>query len=352
MAAEDDIDTQSTVGTRRLDIISLWGKSKRAEFDRLKRNWIWETTDLIARIEGVTLFSEANESDLGLTRNRYCTSDRIHRSRATFVPRQRGDRIKRSAQMDQTTGNTAMENAEDDGETCEIVSRFNVTLGVEPNQFQGYMVQAIKNNNGTAILFLTDVYGFEDSDTRDFAYRLACFGYNVLVPDLFRGAPRRSEDSMDDYEKWREQHPPARVAGDIDVATRWLENEILGGKLGIIGFCFGGGRLIETLAREEETLFAAAAFCYGTRFDTSLVKQIRIPLLIISGDGDDKCSVSTVTEMEQLAKEGTRVKIYPGFGHAFVHRPKTTEEDVASEDAFTEIRHWFHQTLLPVPSSE
>ncbi|KAL3700741.1 hypothetical protein R1sor_018763 [Riccia sorocarpa] len=249
--------------------------------------------------------------------------------------------------MDQTTGNTAMQDAEEDGETCEIVSRFNVTLGEEPNEFQGYMVQAMKNNNGDAVLFLTDVFGFDDSDTRDFAYRLACFGYNVLVPDLFRGAPRRKDSRKEDYEEWRQQHPPEQVAGDIDVATRWLQKETEGGKMGVIGFCFGGGRLIETLAKDEDNLFSAAAFCYGTRFDTSLVKKIRIPLLIIAGDGDDLCSVSTVREMEQLAPEGTKVKIYPGFGHAFVHRPNSAEADVASEDAFTEIRHWFHQTLLP-----
>lgn len=66
---------------------------------------------------------------------------------------------------------------EEDLETCEIVQGSNVILGEEEDAFQGYLIQAIKNNNGVAVLFLTDVLGFEDGESRDFAYRLACFGY-------------------------------------------------------------------------------------------------------------------------------------------------------------------------------
>ncbi|KAG6546964.1 hypothetical protein Mapa_011580 [Marchantia paleacea] len=275
------------------------------------------------------------------------TPNQIQRSRSSRVQGHGGQWSKRRAQVDQATGDLGMEDSNEDDETCEIVSRFNVTLGESSNAFQGYMVQAIKNNNGAALLFLTDINGFEDSDTRDFAYRLACFGYNVLVPDLFRGAPWEKGRCMDEYEEWREQHKPDRVAADIDVAAKWLANEVSAGKLGVIGFCFGGGRLIEALARDEDNLISAAAFCYGTRFDTAIVTKIKIPLLIIAGDGDELCPVSTILEMEQLAKEGSKVKIYPGFGHAFVHRPKSSEADEAAEDAFTEIRHWFHKSLLP-----
>jgi carboxymethylenebutenolidase len=64
-----------------------------------------------------------------------------------------------------------------DAETCEIVQGAEITLGDGEESFQAYLVQAIKNNTGVAILFLTDIYGFSDGENRDFAYRLACFGY-------------------------------------------------------------------------------------------------------------------------------------------------------------------------------
>ncbi|BAS94145.1 Os05g0429500, partial [Oryza sativa Japonica Group] len=42
---------------------------------------------------------------------------------------------------------------------------------------RAYLLKAVKNNNGTGVLLLSDVFGFEDSATRDFAYRVACHGY-------------------------------------------------------------------------------------------------------------------------------------------------------------------------------
>ena len=45
------------------------------------------------------------------------------------------------------------------------------------------------NTQLAGILLLFDAFGFENSSTRDSAYRVACNGYNVLVTDLFRGNP-------------------------------------------------------------------------------------------------------------------------------------------------------------------
>ena len=39
------------------------------------------------------------------------------------------------------------------------------------------------------ILLLFDAFGFKNSSIRDSAYHVACNGYNVLIPDLFRGNP-------------------------------------------------------------------------------------------------------------------------------------------------------------------
>ena len=112
----------------------------------------------------------------------------------------------------------------------------------------------MKNNNGAAVLLLSDVFGFEDSGTRDFAYRLSCNGYNVLVLDLYRREPWRKDRPRSEFEEWRRKHRPQRVASDIDIFAKWLLDEFsaagLSYKLTIVGFCFGGGHLVETLARD------------------------------------------------------------------------------------------------------
>ena len=65
----------------------------------------------------------------------------------------------------------------DDDEACELVSGSDLVIGEGDDSVRAYLFRAVKNNNGTGILLLSDVFGFEDSATRDFAYRVACNGY-------------------------------------------------------------------------------------------------------------------------------------------------------------------------------
>lgn len=62
-------------------------------------------------------------------------------------------------------------------EACELVNGVELSIGDEGDSINAYLLKAVKNNNGTGILLLSDIFGFEDSFTRDFAYRVACNGY-------------------------------------------------------------------------------------------------------------------------------------------------------------------------------
>ncbi|KAL7166624.1 hypothetical protein ACSBR2_037317 [Camellia fascicularis] len=71
----------------------------------------------------------------------------------------------------------------------EDVNGVEISIGEGDDSILAYRFTAVKNNNGTGILLLFDILGFEVSSTRDFAYRVACNGYNVLVLDLFHADP-------------------------------------------------------------------------------------------------------------------------------------------------------------------
>ncbi|CAN6360006.1 unnamed protein product, partial [Urochloa humidicola] len=240
----------------------------------------------------------------------------------------------------------------DDDEACELVSGSDLVIGEgDDDSVRAHLFKAVKNNNGTGILLLSDVFGFEDSATRDFAYRVACNGYNVLVPDLFRGNPWKQSAPFDTdkFSHWLSGHAPARVSGNIDACTRWLADEFkaagVSRKLGVVGFCYGGGRLVETLARDAKAFFSAGVCFYGSRMDASLGGRVAAPVLFVCGDGDPLCTVETVRELERSAR-GARAVVYAGRGHGFVHRPQSVEEDVYAEDAFNAMRAWLHDHLL------
>ncbi|KAJ6839873.1 carboxymethylenebutenolidase-like protein isoform X2 [Iris pallida] len=237
-----------------------------------------------------------------------------------------------------------------DDETCELVSGIDLTIGDEQDSIRAYLLKAVKNNNGTGVLLLSDIFGFEDSSTRDFAYRVACNGYNVLVPDLFRGNPWKKGQPFTEFEQWLTRHPPSMVAKDIDASTKWLIDEFaaagISKKLGIIGFCYGGGKLVETLARDRQAHFGTGVCFYASGVDTSLAKDLRVPILFISGDKeDDVCPVNRLREMEKCI-DGSRVVVYYGRGNGFVHRPDSQEEDGDAEDAFAITRSWLHDILI------
>ncbi|EEF40597.1 hydrolase, putative [Ricinus communis] len=231
-------------------------------------------------------------------------------------------------------------------EACELVNGVELSLGEGVDTISAYLFTAVKNNNGTGVLLLSDIFGFEDSSTRDFAYRLACNGYNVLVPDLFCGDPWTKDRPKAMLEQWIAKQEPQRVAKDIATAAKWMADEFLAAgiskKLGIIGFCFGGGRVIEVLSRDQGACFGIGVSFYGTRMDPSLASEIKVPVLFISGNSDPLCSVNVLKDIEKDIGQRSRVVIFQGRGHGFAHRPNSPEEDKDAEQAFVIMRNWLY----------
>lgn len=62
-------------------------------------------------------------------------------------------------------------------EACELVNGTEITIEDQGDVIQAYLFTAVKNNNATGVLLLSDIFGFQDSATTDFAYRVACNGY-------------------------------------------------------------------------------------------------------------------------------------------------------------------------------
>lgn len=240
-------------------------------------------------------------------------------------------------------------NVKVEDEACELVNGVELSIGDGVDSIDAYLCNAVKNNNGTGILLLSDIFGFEDSFTRDFAYRVACNGYNVLVPDMFRGNPWRKDEPRALFEQWLSSLDKQQVARDIFTSTKWMANEFVAAgiskKFGVIGFCFGGGLLIDILAQDQGSQFGVGISFYGTRIDLSVASKIEVPLLLIAGDNDPLCPVNVLKEVENNAN-GCKKVVFEGRGHGFAHRPQSLEDDKDAEEAFLMMRNWLHNGLL------
>ncbi|KAM7266313.1 hypothetical protein ACFE04_004210 [Oxalis oulophora] len=274
------------------------------------------------------------------------------RRQASFLQTEycRSSKLRRNTSCGVVALEDGIEGDGQEDEACELVSGEELCIGEDDDNIQAYLFKAVKNNNRTGVLLLSDVFGFQDSSTRDFAYRIACTGYNVLVPDLFRGDPWGKNRPAAGFQQWLATQDPQRVAKDIDIATQWMVAEFIAAgiskKLAIVGFCFGGGRLIEVLAQDKSDHFGAGVSFYGTRMDLSIAADVKIPVLFIAGDGDSLCPLSMLEDVKKRIGGEAKVVIFKGRGHGFAHRPGSQEEDDDAEKAFVLMRDWIHRNLL------
>ena len=182
-----------------------------------------------------------------------------------------------------------------------------------------------------------------------------CNVASVLIPDLFRENPwdENVPPTGEEFEAWRKSHTAENFTEDIDVASRWLKSALdeqeqgkKPPKYALLGFCIGGGLAIQTAAKSNANeTFSAAVSIYGSRIDLDAAKNIKMPLLLITGDQDKLSPVAVCEKLESMLQD-TKLLVYPGRGHGFVHRPDSMDDDDAAEDAFTALRTWLKEKIL------
>lgn len=226
-----------------------------------------------------------------------------------------------------------------------------------------HKVAMVESNKG--IVLLSDIYGWEGASMRAAADRLAasCEAF-VLVPDLFRGQawPEGTPPSGPAYEKWRSRFPLGELAGDILGCARYLNSEHGVELLGLLGFCWGGGRALELVAQEWVEAHAVTVF-YPTRYDVEPVaRSMQLPLLAVFG-GADTTAGATPTDAAGLESGLARnprmrqhyfVRSFPARAHAFAHTPRDDDEARDADSALKLAEAWFdkylHESLLPRPA--
>jgi carboxymethylenebutenolidase len=151
----------------------------------------------------------------------------------------------------------------------------------------------------------------------DIARRLALDNFMAFAPDaLFPlgGYPG-------DEDKAREVFPKldqAKTREDFVAAASWLKGRAdCTGKIGAVGFCYGGG-IVNMLATRLPDLGAAVPF-YGGQPKAEDVAKIKAPLLIHYAEQDDRVNAGWPAYEAALKanKVAYQAFIYPGTQHGF-----------------------------------
>jgi carboxymethylenebutenolidase len=167
---------------------------------------------------------------------------------------------------------------------------------------------------------------------RDVTRRAALEGFNALAVDFLSpvgGTPP-------DEDKAREMFStldPAKTAADGEAARAWLsKHEGANGKVGAVGFCWGGG-LVNRMAVNSPDLNAGVAY-YGQQAQAADVPKIKAPLMLHYGGLDERINAGIPAYREALEKNGKTFEIfvYEGVNHAFNNDTSSARYDKAAAD--------------------
>ena len=183
--------------------------------------------------------------------------------------------------------------------------------------------------------------------TEDVARRFALSNFMAFAPDALTSVGGYPNDDYQGGQLFG-QLDRGKIFEDMVASALWLKNRPdCTGKIGITGFCFGGGVSNQMAVRLGEDLAAAVPF-YGSPPPLDEVAKIRAAVLVQHG-ALDTGQVDRWPAYDQAltdAKVTHEGHIYPNAVHGFFNdaTPERYNEAAATE-AWTRTVAWFEQYL-------
>jgi carboxymethylenebutenolidase len=179
----------------------------------------------------------------------------------------------------------------------------------------------------------------------DIARRLSLDGFIAFAPDaLFPlgGYPGDEDKARDLFSKLDQ----AKTHNDFIAAGRVLEKLPEGnGRVGVVGFCYGGG-IANFLSTRLPDLGAAVAF-YGQQPPAEDVPKIKAPLLLHYAGLDDRINAGWPAYETALKSAGIAYQayIYPGVQHGFNNNTTPRFDAAAAKLAWQRTVDFFNAHL-------
>ena len=142
------------------------------------------------------------------------------------------------------------------------------------------------------------------------------------------------------------QVDPQKLMNDFFAAIEYLRSSALGtGKVGITGFCYGGG-VSNAAAVAYPELEAAVPF-YGRQARPEDVTKINAPLLLHFAEKDDNVNATWPAYEAALKAAGKTYEayVYPGTNHGFHNDSTPRYDEAAATLAWDRTLAWFRRYL-------
>jgi carboxymethylenebutenolidase len=180
----------------------------------------------------------------------------------------------------------------------------------------------------------------------DVARRLGTENFMAFAPDGLTsvgGYPGNNEEGGALFAKVDR----AKMTEDFAAAARWLRARPEStGKLGVVGFCFGGG-IANTLAVRMGDDVAAAVPFYGSAPPAEDVPKIKAAVLVHHAELDKRLVDGWPAYEAALKAANVRYEgyVYPGANHGFHNDTTPRYDEAAAKLAWQRTVAWFNKYL-------
>ncbi|MCC9624481.1 dienelactone hydrolase family protein [Thalassospira sp. MA62] len=190
------------------------------------------------------------------------------------------------------------------------------------------------------IVIIQEIFGVTDQ-LKNLARTYAALGYEVAIPALFDRQEKNAVIPFDDAQRGLDLMLSAKLDHnmlDIEAAVTALAKN--GGKVGVMGFCWGGGLAL----RAAQILdIAASVGFYGTRLDAFLDRPLKAPFLGHFGLSDDHTPAELLDAVKAYLPD-VEIHMYEA-GHAFANEARSSYVPAAAEVAHARTKEFFAQHI-------
>jgi carboxymethylenebutenolidase len=220
-----------------------------------------------------------------------------------------------------------------------------VTYKGADGDMKGYLARPKQGGPFPAVIVVHENRGL-NPHIKDVARRMALEGFVALAPDFLSGLGG-TPDNEDEARSRFSQLQPAGVTADAVATVEYLKTAPGStGKVGAVGFCWGGG-VVNNLAVAAPDLAAAVAY-YGGQPKAEDVPKIKASLMLHYGGLDDRINAGIPAFEAALKQAGKdyQIFIYEGANHAFNNDTSAARYDKPAADfAWSRTVAFFKQKL-------
>jgi carboxymethylenebutenolidase len=217
--------------------------------------------------------------------------------------------------------------------------------GGNSGTMKGYLVAPAGAGPFPSVLVIHENRGLNPY-IEDVARRLAVEGFLALAPDgLFPAGGYPGND--DDGRELQAKLDQTRLRTDMFNGALYLKgHKLSNAKLGVTGFCWGGGTT-NYLATMLGPIMQAGVPYYGAAPDAAAVAKIKAPLLIQYAENDERIDSMWPAYEAALKANGVRFEMYtyPGTQHGFHNNSTPRYNEPAAKLSWERTLAFFRKNL-------